>query len=108
MFREHAGCLLAVDEEGVLVGILVEGDIFYKIVGQNVDLQATRVKDLMTTNPTVLRQSSPVAYALHLMSLHGYRHIPVVDEDGKPVSVVSFRAGLQFIGDLYQPHDLND
>ena len=108
LFREHAGCLLAVDEEGVLVGILVEGDIFYKIAGQDVDLQATRVKDLMTTNPTVLRQSSPVAYALHLMSLHGYRHIPVVDEDGKPVSVVSFRAGLQFVGDLYQPHDLND
>ena len=108
LFREHAGCLLAVDEEGVLVGILVEGDIFYKIVGQNIDLEATRVKDLMTTNPTALSQSSPVAYALHLMSLHGYRHIPVVDGDGKPVSVVSFRAGLQFVGDLYQPQDLND
>jgi CBS domain-containing protein len=32
------------------------------------------------------------------MSLHGFRHIPIVDEDGKPKGITSFRGVVQFIG----------
>ena len=59
----------------------------------------------MTPNPTTLNESAPVGYAMHLMALQGYRHIPIVDDAGKPVKIANFRAGLKFIGDLYAPED---
>ncbi|MDE2890233.1 MAG: CBS domain-containing protein [Gemmatimonadota bacterium] len=55
----------------------------------------------MTPNPTTMRLSDPIGYALHLMDLHGYRHIPVVDPGGRVVKVVSFRAALEFFTQLY-------
>jgi len=103
MSEKNVGCLLVTDDQGILIGIFVEGDIFYKIGGERCDLPNTPVADLMTTNPTTLNVSAPIGHAMHLMALHGFRHIPIVDDAGKPIKVANFRAGLRFIGDLYAP-----
>jgi acetoin utilization protein AcuB len=49
------------------------------------------VVDLMTTNVITIRREAPVAEALKIMHEHGFRRLPVVDEDGRPVGVVSQR-----------------
>ena len=38
-----------------------------------------------------------VAYALSLMSEGGFRHIPIVDEGGKPVAIISVRDIIDYI-----------
>jgi 2-oxoglutarate ferredoxin oxidoreductase subunit beta len=101
MEEKDAGCLL-VSEDGVtLQGILAEGDFFMKVVGNDIDLASTPVEDVMTPNPITMKLADPIGYALHLMDLHGYRHIPVVDPAGRAVKVVSFRAALEFFTQLY-------
>ena len=35
------------------------------------------------------------------MSLHGFRHIPIVDPDGRPVGLASFKVMLKFTGGLF-------
>lgn len=101
MREENAGCLLVVNGKKRLLGIFAQGDLFEKVAGSDIDLQNTTVSELMTKEPTVLKASDPIGHILHLMSLQGYRHIPIVDPDGCPISVASFKVMLQFVGGLF-------
>jgi CBS domain-containing protein len=96
--RHNIGALLITDAEGKLTGIFTERDVLYKVAGQAQDMSAIPVSQVMTPNPTALRADVPIAHALHLMALHGFRHIPIVDEDGRPQGITSFRGMVQFIG----------
>ena len=60
----------------------------------------------MTREPTALKTSDPIGHLLHLMSLHGFRHIPIVDPDGRPVGLASFKVMLQFTGGLFRQRNL--
>ena len=51
-----------------------------------------RVVDLMTRDVITVTRETPVLEALKIMQTHDFRRIPVVDEDGHPVGVVSQRA----------------
>jgi len=50
------------------------------------------VLDLMTKNVITVTRETPVLDALKIMQENGFRRVPVVDEDGRPVGVVSQRA----------------
>jgi acetoin utilization protein AcuB len=47
------------------------------------------VFDLMTRDVITVTRETPVLEALKIMQEHGFRRLPVVDEDGRPVGVVS-------------------
>jgi acetoin utilization protein AcuB len=51
-----------------------------------------RVVDLMTRDVITVTREMPVLEALKLMQEHDFRRVPVVDEDGRPVGVISQRA----------------
>jgi len=48
-----------------------------------------------------------VAFALHVMVLEGFRHIPVVDEARKPVAVVSMRDLIEYLSEFFNREILN-
>ncbi|MGZ0171150.1 MAG: CBS domain-containing protein, partial [Planctomycetales bacterium] len=50
-----------------------------------------------TPDPQALRSTDELVYALNLMSVGGYRHVPIVDETGRPVAVVSMRDIVEHI-----------
>jgi CBS domain-containing protein len=89
----NAGCLIVEDSGGVR-GILSERDLVMKLDGAPLD--ATRVADLMTADPVVLRPDDSVAVAIHKMAVGGFRHIPLV-EDGHATGIVSARDVLRHI-----------
>ena len=89
--KRNVGCVLVTGHGEELVGIFTERDVLYRVAGL-IDLAAPiPVESLMTPRPSTLRPSDPISHALHLMSVHGFRHIPLVDEDTRPVGVVSLR-----------------
>jgi acetoin utilization protein AcuB len=51
-----------------------------------------RVVDLMTRDVITVTREMPVLEALKLMQEHDFRRVPVIDEDGRPVGVISQRA----------------
>ncbi|RME57249.1 MAG: CBS domain-containing protein, partial [Caldilineae bacterium] len=61
------------------------------------DLTHARMSDYMTTNPVTLKAEMPVVEALHLMSLHGFRHLPLVDDEGRPAGVISSRDVVEYL-----------
>ncbi len=100
---KNVGCLQVVDEKGRLVGIFTERDVLYKVAGLIIDLDRIVVESLMTADPTALQPQTAIQHALHLMSVHGFRHIPLIDEDYRPVGIVSFRDVVGFIERHFAP-----
>jgi CBS domain-containing protein len=61
----------------------------------------------MTTNPITLPADASVAYALNLMVVEGFRHIPVVDDQGRLVGVASMRNLMEYLSDFFRSDILN-
>jgi CBS domain-containing protein len=99
--QEHRiGCVL-VTEAGRLAGIFTERDVLRDVIGANKDFEKTPVDALMTANPETLRLDSAIAFALNKMSLGGFRHIPLVDESGRPVGIVSVKDIVDYIVEFF-------
>jgi CBS domain-containing protein len=106
MQERHIGCVLVTHEER-LVGIFTERDVLNDVVGRAVDPAEMRVSELMTPDPETLPSSAPIARALNKMSLGGFRHLPVVDAAGRPVSVISVKDVVDYLVDFFAPDILN-
>jgi CBS domain-containing protein len=106
MNRHAAGCVL-VEVAGRLVGIFTERDLLTKVVERQLDIDRTQVETVMTMDPESLHPDDRVSYALNKMSVGGFRHIPLVDDDDRPVGVISMRNIVDYIVDLFRTEVLN-
>ena len=97
----NVGCVLVTNHGGELVGIFTERDVLYRVAGLIENLEAVPVESLMTPGPTALKPSEPISRALHMMAVHGFRHVPLVDEDGCPVGFISLRDIIIFMEDNF-------
>ena len=105
--REHRqGCVLAT-HDGKLTGIFTERDVLMKVVGTNIDLERTPLRPYMTRDPMRLPEDASVAYALNRMCVQGFRHVPLTDEQGRPVGVVSMRDIIEYISGFFPKDVLN-
>ncbi|HZO83366.1 MAG TPA: CBS domain-containing protein [Candidatus Binataceae bacterium] len=100
MQDEMRSCALVV-EFGRLVGIFTERDVLLRVAGHPIDLERTAVSEYMTRDPVTLPADSSVAFALSRMLSEGFRHIPLVDEHGQPIAVVSMRELVQYLSDFF-------
>ncbi|PYQ20449.1 MAG: CBS domain-containing protein, partial [Acidobacteria bacterium] len=55
------------------------------------------VSEVMTPDPDSLGPDDGVAFALNRMIVGGFRHIPIVDDEGEPVAMLSQRDVVAFI-----------
>jgi CBS domain-containing protein len=91
-----AGCVLVM-EGGKLVGILTDRDIVRRVLPAGLPLEQAKVGDHMTKDPEVLTLDDPIAFALNRMSAGDSRHVPLLDETGRPRAVVSVRDVVSFV-----------
>lgn len=95
MQKGRFGCVLIVDEQEQLTGIITERDLLVHIAEVRAQPDRVRVDDIMTPSPESLRPNDSMAFALNLMHLGHFRHIPLLvgesdeDEGVYPASVVS-------------------
>lgn len=91
-----AGCVLVMDA-GKLVGIFTDRDIVRRVLPTGRALADATVAEYMTKDPEVLGPDDPIAFALNRMSAGDFRHVPLLDETGRPVAVVSVRDVVNFV-----------
>ncbi len=94
------------DATGRLAGVLTERDIFGRIVGGDVDLDAP-VETMMNTRPRRLRLDETVRDAIALMQTGTYRNVPLLDEDDRLVGVVRPQDVLQYLAEAFPEELLN-
>ncbi len=104
--RRQAGVLI-VDAAGRLIGIFTERDVLTRVVGRGLDAARTALADVMTANPEALTAAHRVAYAIHCMSVAGYRTVPLVDADRRPIGIVTVGDVVRWLADLFPEAILN-
>jgi CBS domain-containing protein len=97
MREHHVGCVLVVEGER-LAGILTERDLLLKM--ENADLSEP-VSRFMTPDPETLEIDDPIVWALNRMSVGGYRHVPLVDREDRPVGILSVKDIVHYIVALF-------
>ncbi len=55
------------------------------------------ISEVMTVNPATLKSRDKIAYALHRMNVGGFRHVPILDDDGRLMGVISIRDILSYL-----------
>jgi CBS domain-containing protein len=95
MRREKVGCLLVV-RDGRLVGIFTERDLLTRVLasGKSLDLP---IRDVMTPDPVTVEPKDSIRTAVKRMQGGSYRHLPVVDDQNKPVGILSAKRVVHYL-----------
>ncbi len=70
-------------------GIITSTDICDKIVAQEQNPTQTKVRDVMNSPLITVKKNWPLKRCAETMSKHCIHHLPVVDDDGKVVGMIS-------------------
>ena len=77
-----------------LVGIFSERDLMVRCVAGRLDLEKTKIDDVMTKRVIIMEPGDSYEECLRIMKQEGIRHVPVCDRD-KLIGVVSMRDIMQ-------------
>lgn len=89
MTAKNVGAVV-VKDFGTLIGILTERDLL-KAMAARVHPSEARVRQWMTADPVTVSAAADVTEAARCMLENGFRHLPVLDDDGQVSGVVSLR-----------------
>jgi CBS domain-containing protein len=89
-----------------LAGIFTERDFLVRS-GTQRGLGRVLLRKVMTPEPESLRPKDSVAYALQKMSVGRFRHVPVVDDRGAPVGMITPRDLVDLVVELCPEEILN-
>lgn len=93
MAEKKIGAILVL-EGGRIAGIFTERDALSKVLATSLDPDTALLSQVMAHDPQTIQADKPLAYALQMMANGGFRHVPVVDDQGGPVGMVSARDAL--------------
>ena len=106
MLDHHVGAVAVVDSEYRVAGIFTERDVLRKMSLSRQDPQTTSVRELMTTPVELGTLETTAGEALSAMVGSHYRHLPIVDKDGRLLGMLSIRNLLEArVDDLSQELD---
>ncbi len=101
MAAENNACVVVVDSDDKPVGIFSERDVVQSVGDDAAELAKVPITDAMTRDPyTVYRTDSP-AQVLNLMGSGGFRHVPVVNADGKLLGLIGTRRILRWLSGYF-------
>lgn len=93
----HVGALVVSADGKRIDGIVSERDVVRAMPGKLDQLIDMHVRDLMTVEVLTCTSETTIAELMTLMTERRIRHVPVVDDSGKLISIIS-------IGDIVKAH----
>ena len=104
MSREAHDCVLVVDGDK-LVGIFTTRDFLNRVAAVRGDPAALALGHVMTAEPRTLRPRDAVAFAINWMAVEGFRNVPIVDDDGKVLGVMTIWDMMRHLDDMFDEID---
>lgn len=96
----HVGDLIViVESEGGRrpVGILTDRDIVLQVVANNANANTVRVKEIMSSELVTAKEEDGIYETMKRMRLHGVRRMPIVDQQGYLVGILSADDFLEYL-----------
>lgn len=95
MLDHHVGAVAVVDENKRVAGIFTERDVLRRLSLSGREPVQTPVLEVMTTPVEMATLDTTPGQALATMVERHYRHLPIVDDDGRLLGMLSIRNVLQ-------------
>ncbi len=113
--QQHGVSSIMITENEHLIGVVTDRDLRNRVLADEVDPQHD-VNTIMTVKPKFIFENNRVFSALHLMLKHNIHHIPVLDENHKPLGMITSTDLLrqqksdpvQLIGRIYKARAIYD
>jgi CBS domain-containing protein len=96
MLQHRVGAVTVVDQQSVVVGVFTERDVLRKLALSGLDPAKTPVSDLMTTPVILATPATTPGEAFSIMMERHFRHLPLVDDQGRLIAMLSIRNLLQW------------
>lgn len=88
MSAKGLGLTVIVDADERILGVFTDGDLRRALEAQ-IDVHATRMRDVMTGRAKTIGPHELAAEAVHLMEVHRITALPVADADGRLVGALN-------------------
>ena len=98
MDERNVGAIVVVDANRFPVGIVTDRDIVVRCIGKGSNCEQTKVGDIMTSDISCVKTTEGIFDVIRTMKEGAVRRLPVVDESGVVVGLVSFGDMFQLLG----------
>jgi CBS domain-containing protein len=99
MRHENVGCVLVCDS-GRLIGLFTERDLMCRVLAVGKPL-ILPIAEVMTPDPVTVLPADTIRVAVRKMKAGGHRHLPVVDENSRPVGILSVKRVVRYLVEHY-------
>lgn len=87
MTTKRLGCTSVVNDDGVLQGIITDGDL-RRLLEKTLDIQHLTAADAMTKNPKVIGEELLASMALQMMENYKITSLIVTNDNKQPVGII--------------------
>ena len=95
--QRKIGAIVVVGENGKVTGIISERDLIRAIAKDGANALHVPVHEIMTRDVVTCAVTTSIDEIMETMTLGRFRHVPVTDDDGALIGIVS-------IGDIVKQH----
>jgi CBS domain-containing protein len=102
MRQHHVGDVLVVEDRGgvqVPVGIVTDRDLVVEIMAPELDQMVITVGDIMILELATVKENTGVFEAIQYMRAKGVRRLPVVDDSGGLVGILTLDDLLELLAE---------
>ncbi len=89
MSEKNYGAAVVISDDFKPIGIVTERDFMRRLINKGLDPLKTPLSAIMTTDLKLARADDNLLDWLRQMSNERFRHLPVVDDEGKLLSIMS-------------------
>lgn len=104
MSKRAHDCVLVM-ADGALAGIFTSRDFLNRVAAKRADPATVTLAEVMTPRPRTLRPPDSVAFAINWMAVEGFRNVPIVDDDGKTLGVLTIWDVMRHLDEMFDEID---
>ena len=86
---KNIGSVIVINSDGQVIGLFSQRDYLIRVPMEKLDLDEEKVETYMNSNPLKLYLDSSLSGAISALASSNSRYIVLVDDDEKPVGVLS-------------------
>lgn len=89
MCEKNIGSIIVIHPDQKVAGIVTERDMMIRVLGKDRNPDKTTLAEIMSTDIRSANEDDNLVDWMHTMSSERFRHLPVVDDEGRLINMMS-------------------